>query len=106
MEINFNTQLLADLYLGNKVKDKEFKSNPILIKQFVKTVNLLKDLESITKIKQYNGLRYEKLLGDRKDTSSVRVNDQYRIIFLEIASETEPFEIEILEIEELSKHYE
>lgn len=30
---------------------------------------------------------------------------QYRIIFQEVASETAPFEIILLDIEELSNHY-
>jgi proteic killer suppression protein len=38
MEITFQNQLLADLYEGKKVIDKRFKSNPALVKQYIKTV--------------------------------------------------------------------
>jgi len=38
MEISFNNQLLEDLYMGNKITDKQFRSNPALIKQYIKTV--------------------------------------------------------------------
>ena len=41
MEITFETQLLIDLYQGKKIKEKEFRSNPSLIKQYIKTVQAL-----------------------------------------------------------------
>jgi proteic killer suppression protein len=105
MEIKFNNQLLIDLYEGNKVNDKEFRSNPTLIKQYVKTINKLKAASKIEQLFQFSGLNYEKLKGDRKGLSSVRVNLQYRLIFEEIKNDKEPFEVVLLEIEELSKHY-
>lgn len=106
MEISFKTQLLADLYEGKKVKDKAFKSNPSLITQYIKTINKLRALQNIEQAFQYKTLRYEKLSGNLKGKSSVSVNMQYRIIFEEVASNAEPHEIILLEIEELSKHYE
>ena len=106
MEIQFENQLLVDLYEGNKVADKEFRSNPALIKQYIKTVNKLKSVNKIEQLFQFVGLYYEKLKGDRKGLSSVRVNQQYRVIFEEIKSDHEPYEVILLTIEELSKHYE
>ena len=105
MEITFKTQILADLYEGKKVKDKRFKLQPQIIKQYIKTLNKLLSLEKIEQAFQYNTLRYEKLSGNLKGKSSVSVNMQYRIIFQEVASETAPFEIILLDIEELSNHY-
>lgn len=43
------------------------------------------------------GLRYEKLRGDREGQHSVRLNDQWRLIFL-LHDTTTPPTIEILEI--------
>jgi proteic killer suppression protein len=106
MEILFSHQLLVDLYEGNKITDRQFRSNPSLIKQYVKTVNKLRTVEKVEQLFQFGGLRYEKLKGDLKGYSSVRVNDQYRIIFQEIADENEPFEIVIFKLEQFSKHYE
>ncbi len=105
MDISFKTQLLADLYEGKKITDKAYKSNPALVKQYIKTINKLKSLTHIEQAYQFNTLRYEKLEGNLKGKSSVSVNMQFRIIFEEIASEEEPFEIILLSIEELSKHY-
>ena len=106
MRIRFKTQLLADFYEGKKVKDNEFKSNPALIKQYIKTIKTLNTVEKIEYLFQYHSLNYEKLKGDMAGFSSVRVNRQYRIIFEEIASDEPPHEVTILSIEELSKHYE
>jgi proteic killer suppression protein len=106
MDIVFNHQLLADLYEGKKVNDKQFRSNPTLIKQFIKTVNKLRAADKIEQLFQFAGLNYEKLKGDYKGYSSVRINGQYRLIFEEIANTEEPFEMVLLKLEEISKHYE
>ncbi|TDG35370.1 hypothetical protein EZJ43_13790 [Pedobacter changchengzhani] len=105
MEITFKNILLANLYEGKKVKDKKFQFQPQIVKQYIKTLNILRSLDKIEQAYQYNTLRYEKLSGNLKGKSSVSVNMQYRVIFQEIASETEPFEIILLDIEDLSNHY-
>ena len=105
MDISFNNQLLIDLYEGNKVKDKQFRSNPILVKQYIKTVDKLKSVQKIEQLFQFTGLNYEKLKGNLKGSSSVRINDQYRLIFEEVAENKEPFKIVLFKLEEISKHY-
>ena len=106
MDISFNNQLLIDLYERNKTTDKQFRSNPALTKQYVKTVNKLKSVQKVEQLFQYAGLNYEKLKGNLKGHSSVRINNQYRLIFEEVASENKPFEIVLFKLEEISKHYE
>lgn len=105
MDISFNNQLLIDLYEGNKVKDKQFRSNPILVKQYVKTGDKLKSVQKIEQLFQYAGLNYEKLKGNLNGYSSVRINNQYRLIFEEIAADKKPYEIVLFKLEEISKHY-
>ena len=105
MDISFNNRLLIDLYEGNKIKDKQFQSNPNLVKQFVKTVNKLKSVEKVEQLFQYAGLNYEKLKGNFKGYSSVRINNQYRLIFEEVAAKEEPFQIVLFHLEEISNHY-
>ena len=106
MDISFNNQLLIDLYEGKKITDKQFRSNPALTKQYVKTVNKLKSVQKVEQLFQYVGLNYEKLKGNLKGYSSVRINNQYRLIFEEVASENEPFAIVLFKLEEISNHYE
>jgi toxin HigB-1 len=106
MEVSFNNKLLEDLYVGNKVTNKQFRGNPTLIKQYIKTVARLKSVDKIEQLFQYAGLNYEKLKGNLSKYSSVRINGQYRLIFEEIANTKEPFEIVLFQLEEISKHYE
>ena len=105
MDIFFNNRLLIDLYEGNKITDKQFQSNPSLVKQYIKTVNKLKSVEKVEQLFQYAGLNYEKLKGNFKGYSSVRINNQFRLIFEEVAAEKEPFQIVLLKLEEISNHY-
>ena len=105
IELSFRKDYLKDLYEGKKVTDKRFKSNPQLVRQYVKTVGKLKSIEKIEQLYQIASLNYEALSGDRAGHSSVKINDQFRLIFEEIRSEEEPFEVVLLELEEISNHY-
>ena len=105
MDIKFKNQLLIDLYEGNKIKNKQFQSNPTLVKQYIKTVNKLKSVEKVEQLFQFAGLNYEKLKGNLKGYSSVRINNQYRLIFEELAAKKEPFQIVLFNLEEISNHY-
>ena len=103
LQVVFNDQELADLFEGKKVKI--FRSNPQLVKQFIKVVNKLKSAPKIETLYQINSLNYEVLTSDKKGLSSVRINDQYRLIFEEIREEEEPFNVKVIAIEEISNHY-
>ena len=106
MEIKFQKIYLEDIYQGNTKPYKEYKSNKQLVSQYVKTINKLKAITQIEQLYQIKSMRYEKLTGNLKGLSSVAVNMQYRIIIKEVASTSNELIIDILEIEELSKHYE
>lgn len=58
-------------------------------------------VEKAVDLFRYRSLHYEKLIGDKKDLESVRVNNQYRIEF----RSSEKDGITICNIEELSNHY-
>ena len=106
MEIKFVKEYLKDLYEGFTKPYKEYKSNPQLVKQYVKTINKLKAITKIEQLYQLKSLHYEKKEGNLKGVSAVYVNEQYRILFTEVASTSDDPTIDILEIEDLSKHYE
>lgn len=106
MEVKFQKTYLQDLYQGNLKPYKEYKSNRQLVAQYIKTINKLRAITQIEQLYQIKSLRYEKLKGNLKGLSSVAVNMQYRIIFREAASASNELIIDVLEIEELSKHYE
>ncbi|MGL5839246.1 MAG: type II toxin-antitoxin system RelE/ParE family toxin [Sphingorhabdus sp.] len=51
-------------------------------------------------LRNWKGLRYKKLGGDREGQRSIRVNDQYRIVF-EILNDEGPPLIRVLEIDDI-----
>ena len=50
-------------------------------------------------LRNWKSLHYEKLRGDREGQRSIRLNDQYRMVF-ELDEEAEPQTITILKIED------
>jgi proteic killer suppression protein len=50
-------------------------------------------------LRNWKSLHYEKLKGDREGKRSIRLNDQYRMVF-ELDEETDPQTITILAIED------
>jgi proteic killer suppression protein len=69
MEIVFRDTLLSDLFEGNKIDNKEFRSNPAVVKQYVKAVNKLRSATRIEQLYQMTSLNYEKLKGNRAGQS-------------------------------------
>lgn len=71
-----------------------------VLKQYQLKVKILNEVKSLRELYSFRSLNFEKLKGDRKDEFSIRLNKQYRLIFME----TE-IGLELLIIE-ISKHYE
>jgi proteic killer suppression protein len=103
MKVKFKTDNLEYLYetpLG-EIRGKQPWSKDI-IKQFKKKVQLLVTISMLEQLKQFRGLNFEYLKGDRNGECSIRLNDQFRLIF----EEKNENEIEIILVNEISKHYE
>lgn len=103
MEVYFKEEYLKELYVSGK-PSKNYRFQPQIIRKYIKVINLMIELPNTLALLPYKGLHYEKLKGDRKGLSSVRVNDQYRIEFEEYVKEGETFAT-ICNITELSNHY-
>ena len=73
-----------------------------MIKTFRRRIQYLALAPSFSDIANHPGLYLEKLKGDRKGQYSIRLNDQWRLIFALL----ETGEVQVLDILELSKHYE
>jgi proteic killer suppression protein len=50
-------------------------------------------------------LNYERLKGDKKELSSVRINDQYRLEFREIINQNNQQELKICSLIDITNHY-
>ena len=103
MEVRFNETYLRMLYTEAK-GDKKHRFQPQVIRKYIRIVDLMKAEMNVLGLTKYNSLRYEKLIGDKQELSSVRINDQYRIEFEEYITDGETIAT-ICNITDLSNHY-
>lgn len=104
MIVTFDKTYLQELYTVGKASDKKHRYQPQIVSKYVTVINLMKQQENVLGLTRYGSLHYEKLHGDKEGTSSVRVNDQYRIEFTETI-EAGRHIATICNITELSNHY-
>lgn len=104
MEIIFAKEYLKELQLTGKTSDKRYRFQPDIIKRYRRTIDRLAAAKKVEDLFYIASLRYEKLTGDKKGLSSVRVSQKYRIEFEEIRRNDEDY-ISICNIIELSNHY-
>lgn len=103
MNVEFEKFELEELYITplDALKGKR-KYSIEVINQYKKKISILISIGSLEALKPFRGLNFEYLKGDRKGQCSIRLNDQYRLIFVP----TKDGNIQILLIKEISKHYE
>ena len=70
-----------------------------IIKSARRKITVLKAAVDDRSLRNWKSLHYEKLKGDREGQRSIRLNDQYRLVF-ELDEKTEPQTITILGIED------
>ena len=80
MIINFKSQATQDIYDG--ISSKEARKIPLTIwKVAQRKLDMINAALNITDLRVPPGNRLEALKGDLEGFHSVRINDQYRIIF-------------------------
>ena len=104
MQVTFEKDYLRELYENGKASDKRHRFQEQIIRKYIRVVDLMVELANVMELARYGGLHYEHLHGDKKGTSSVRVNNQYRIEFRVIVEDGKTI-AEIVNITELSNHY-
>ena len=105
MKIEFEKQYLRELYETGKTTDKKHRFQPQIVNGYMKCVKALMNAESFEELFTYNALNYEKLKGDKKGLSSVRINNQYRPEFREIDDTSSVETIIICSLVEISNHH-
>lgn len=105
MVIEFEKEYLAELYTEGKSKNKKYRFQPTVIKQYKRAIDKLKTANRVEDLFPFISLNYEKLSGTKKGLESILVNDQYRIEFRTSVEGEEPNTITICSIIELSNHY-
>lgn len=105
MEIDFEQEYLRELYEDGKTSDKKHRFQPQVIKQYIKTVNVLRSVPDIESLYRFNSLHYEKKKGNLKYIEAVYVNKQFRLEFSSRVEGEEPNILIICSLSELSNHY-
>ena len=104
MTIFFEQEYLLELYRDGKTRDKHHRYQPSIVKKYRHVIQYMSDAPDMDALQMRASLHYEKLIGDKNGVSSVRVNDQYRIEFIE-KKEMGKTNATICYITELSNHY-
>lgn len=106
MIIEFEKEYLRDLYEEGKASGKQYRFQPLVIKNYKKTIDKLRAANRIEDLFRLTSLNYERLKGDKKDVESVRVDGKYRIEFRSrTEGEAPDAVVTICSIEELTNHY-
>lgn len=105
MNVEFEKDYLSDLYEKGKTTDKKHRFPPNIVKGYLKCVKVLMSISRREDLFTFQSLNYEKLKGDKKGLSSLRINDQYRLEFREIPSQSDQSIIEICSIVDITNHY-
>lgn len=95
MRFRFSDGDLERLYSDGSFRHPRMGSD--LTKQFRKTMQFIGSAADERDLRNYRGLRFEKLDGDRKGQHSVRLNDQFRLI-LELTVDGDERVVTVLEL--------
>ena len=104
MDVVFKQLYLKELYTDGKCSDKQHRYQPQIVKKYIRVIDLMRVSQNVLQLAKYGSLHYEHLHGNKEGISSVRVNDQYRIEFIEEVR-AEELIATIVNITDLSNHY-
>jgi proteic killer suppression protein len=105
MKVEFEKDFLRELYETGRTTDKKHRYQPQVVNGYLKCVKYLIKAIRMEDLFLISSLNYEKLKGDKKRLSSVRINDQYRLEFREIVNPNNILEIEICSLVDITNHY-
>lgn len=105
MKVEFEKDYLRELYTTGKTTDKKHRFQPNVVNGYLKCVKYLIRIQRVEDLYLINSLNYEKLKGDKKGLSSVRINDQYRLEFREVVNPNNVLEIELCSLTDITNHY-
>jgi proteic killer suppression protein len=105
MKVEFEKKYLRELYDTGKTTDKKHRYQPQVVNGYLKCVKYLVKVTRMEDLYLINSLNYEKLKGDKKGLSSVRINDQYRLEFREIVNPNNILRIEVCSLIDITNHY-
>lgn len=95
MRFRFEDEDLEQLYVDGSFHHP--RVGPELTKQFRKVMQFIGAAVDDRDLRNYRGLRFEKLDGDRKGQHSVRLNHQFRLI-LRLTTDGDQRVVTVLEL--------
>jgi len=98
VEVVFRTQKLEKEYTSHKKANKAY--GLIIARKYIQRVNIIKTAKDLDELMQLPGLRCHPLTGDRQGQYAVKLTGFFRLIFTLKGNQ-----MEIVCIEEVSKHY-
>lgn len=98
LEIQFRTNTLRKRYQFSNLAFKAYGEQ--VGRKYIQRINIIKQAKNIEELKSIRTLRCYPLKGDRKGEWAVKLTGFYRLIFTLIGEN-----LEIVRIEEVSKHY-
>ena len=105
MKVKFEKEYLRELYETGKTTDKKHRFQPQVVNGYLKSIRALRKVVKMEDLYLVKSLNYEKLKGNKKGLSSVRINDQYRLEFREIINQNDILEIVACSIVDITNHY-
>ena len=105
MKIEFEKEYLRELYTTGRTNDKKYRFQPQVINGYLKCIKVLMKAVRTEDLYLIKSLNYERLKGDKKGLSSVRINSQYRLEFREIVNPNNIIRVEICSVVDITNHY-
>ncbi len=106
MQVEFEKEYLAELYVSGKSKNKKYRFQPSVVKNYIKRIDTLIEAPNVEALFPLNSLNYEVLKGDKKGISSIRIDKQYRLEFTVSTQHSGESSITICSISDITNHYE
>jgi proteic killer suppression protein len=104
MEVIFNDDKLSFLYKEGKERGKPIYGEAV-VKSYIRKVDILASVNNSRELIAFKSLHFEALKKGYKGFNSIRVNDQYRIVFKILKQKGGAETIEIAEIHELTDYH-
>lgn len=98
LDVKFRTKRLEECYQHHKVAVREFGDE--IARRYVLRINIIKSTRSVDELRRLPGLRFHALSGSRQGQYAINLTGFYRLI---VTLHGAAFEV--VQIEEVSKHY-
>ncbi len=98
MEVRFRTRTLKKQYENHREAQKAYGKQ--VARRYIERINIIKQAKDIKELKSLPVLHCHELTGDRLGEWAIALTGRYRLIFTITGDE-----LEVIMIEEVSKHY-